>query len=104
MSFKLLLTAASADANVTAAVIIFWFLRSSVVWVESEGGVRTDPPRRSLADKRGDLHIALILSYGGLSVRAVLTRTGEREERDICARIGKYPHRSSLLKLQIFLL
>lgn len=60
-----------------------------MVWVESEGGVRTDPPRRSLADKRGDLHTALISSYGGLVSELCFTRTGEREERDIRARIGK---------------
>lgn len=69
-------------------------------WRVREGCEQT--PQTLMADKRGDLHTALILSYGGLSVRAVLTRTGEREERDIRVRIGKYPHRSSLLKLQIF--
>ncbi len=47
------------------------------------------PPRRSLADKRGDLHTALISSYEGLVSELCFTRTGEREERDIHTRIGR---------------
>lgn len=81
------------------------FLKSSMVWVESEGGVRTDPPRCSLADKRGDLHTALIPSYEGLVSEPCLQgQEKERREREIRARIGKYPHRSSLLKLMIFII
>lgn len=102
MSSKLLLTAASADANVTAAVIIVCFWRSSRVWVESEGGVRTDPPSSSLADKRGDLHTALISSYEGLVSELCFTRMGEREAQAICARIGKVSSQIFFAKMTDF--
>lgn len=90
-SFKLLLTAASAHANVTAAVIIvrFWRVERTplmlVGWQERGFTVQT----------------ALISSYGGLNVRAVLTRTAEIEERDIHER--KCP-RTSSLKFVIFII
>lgn len=66
-----------------------------------EGVERTPQMLVGWQERGFTVQTALISSYGGLNVRAVLTRTAEIEERDIHER--KCP-RTSSLKLVIFII